>query len=242
MTTRILIVDDDRDHAESIADVLTMRGYEVEVAASGEQGAARFRDADFAMVLMDVKLPGMNGVETFLEFKRIRSDAKVMMMTGFSVEQLIAQAVEGGAIGVLRKPFAIDELLHALERVKPRGIVLVADDDPEFAESVRPILTGHGYRVEIARTGREALQKISAQDVNCLILDVRMPVLSGLEVYLQLKEAGRSIPTVFVTAFADGEYDAVARIRLFREGLLLKPFNPQCLLTELDRALARKAG
>ena len=167
MSARILIIDDDRDHAESIVDILAMRGNEVEAAYSGEAGIEVFRDHDFDIVFMDVKLPGMNGVETFFAFKKIRPDAKVMMMTGYSVEQLLSQAIEHGALGVLRKPFVITDLLQALEQVKPRGMVLVADDDPDFAASLQPILTRHGYRVEIASTGQEALEKAAQDGVNC---------------------------------------------------------------------------
>jgi len=168
MSGRIFIVDDDQDHAESVADVLMLHGYSVEVAFTGEEGVSRFRAEEFDIVLMDVRLPGMNGVETFFELKKIRPQARVLMMTGFSVEQLVAQAVENGALGVLHKPFAIADLLETLERVKPRGMVLVADDDPDFAASIEPILFRNGYVVEIAcdgdgrrRTDREAVIEIA---------------------------------------------------------------------------------
>lgn len=243
MTTRIFIVDDDQDHAESVADVLELHGYSVEVSLTGEQGVARFRDEDFDIILMDVKLPGMNGVETFFEFKKIRPHARVLMMTGFSVEQLVAQAVENGALGVLYKPFAVVQLLEMLERVKPRGMVLVADDDPDFARSIEPVLRRNGYVVEVARNGREALEKASAPGVNCLILDLRLPLLSGLEVYLKLRETGKPIPTIFVTGFADEEQATLTRLEHFTEGLLIKPFDPADLLKALEAALpSRRAG
>jgi DNA-binding response OmpR family regulator len=121
----ILIVDDDRDLAESLADVLEARGYAVELAGSGEEGVARFQQQDFDLVFTDVKLPGMNGVESFFAFRKIKPDAKVVMMTGFSVEQLLAQAIENGALAVLHKPFAIPEILAVLERIKPHGVVPV---------------------------------------------------------------------------------------------------------------------
>jgi two-component system response regulator HydG len=234
---RVFIVDDDQDHAESVADILELRGYSTQVCFSGEHAVERFREEDFDVVLMDVKLPGMNGVETFFEFRKIRPDARVFMMTGFSVEQLVAQAVENGALGVLHKPFAIDQLLEMLERVKPRGMVLVADDDPEFAQSIEPILRRNGYVVEIARNGQEALEKASAPGVNCLILDLRMPLLSGLEVYLALRENGTPIPTVFVTGFADDARATMARLQHFTEGLLVKPFDPDDLLRAVGAAL-----
>ncbi|MDB5410176.1 MAG: response regulator receiver protein [Rhodospirillales bacterium] len=241
MSARILIVDDDRDHAESIADLLELRGHHAEVAGSGEAAAARFRETDFDLVFMDVKLPGMNGVETFFEFRRIRPRAQVMMMTGYSVAQLVAQAVENGALGVLHKPFAIDDLLATLEQVKPRGMVLVADDDPDFAASIVPLLAARGYSVEVARTGEEALLKAAAPGLDCLILDLRMPTLSGLEVYLRIKEAGRLIPTIFVTGFNDESDAELVRVKQLREGFLTKPFDPAVLLLAVEAAARRGA-
>jgi len=82
--SRVLIVDDDRDHAESLADVLDMRGHQPELAHSGEEALDRVRSSDFDFVLLDVKLPGINGVETFLEMRRIRPGAKVMMTSNWS--------------------------------------------------------------------------------------------------------------------------------------------------------------
>jgi two-component system, NtrC family, response regulator HydG len=243
MTAWVLIVDDDGDHAESVADVLEMRGYAIEVAATGEEGIARFRERDFDIVLMDIKLPGMNGIETFAEFKRMRPTARVLMMTGFSLEELVAEAVDNGALGVLYKPFAIAELLETLERVKPRGMVLVADDDPDFADSIEPILKRNGYVVEIARNGREALEKASAPGITCLILDLRMPLLTGLEVYLKLKETGAPIPTIFVTGCVDEHGDALRQINGFGQGLLVKPFDPADLLRAVEEATPpRQAG
>lgn len=236
MSRRVLIIDDDRDHAESIVDILSMKGHQVEAAFSGEAGVKVFREEDFDLVFMDVKLPGMNGVETFFEFKKIRPDAKVMMMTGYSVEQLLSQAIENGAMGVLRKPFAIADLLHVLDEVKPRGLVLVADDDPDFAESLKPILTAQGYRVEIASTGQEALEKAAREGVNCLVLDLRMPLLTGVEVYLKLKESGRSIPTIFVTGMPDEKSSALADLRQVENGILLKPFDPRDLIHAIAAA------
>jgi two-component system, NtrC family, response regulator HydG len=114
MKCRVFIVDDDRDHAESIADILAMHGHDVDMAFSGEAAVRRFNEREFDLTLMDVKLPGMNGVETFFELRRQRADAQVIMMTGFSVEQLLSQAILNGARGVLYKPLAIADLLRAI--------------------------------------------------------------------------------------------------------------------------------
>jgi two-component system response regulator HydG len=241
MTSRVLVIDDDRDHAESIADILSMRGHSVEAAFSGEQGVEIFRRQDFDIVFMDVKLPGMNGVETFFEFKKIRPNARVMMMTGFSLEQLITQALENGALGVLRKPFAIQDLLHVLEQIKPRGMVVVADDDPDFAASLEPILIQNGYRVVIASTGAEALAKATAEDVDCLVLDLSMPLLTGIDVYRKLRALGKSIPTIFVTGLPGERTNAESELHT-DSGVLMKPFDPSELLRAIAAATASDIG
>jgi two-component system, NtrC family, response regulator HydG len=243
MAKHVLVVDDDRDHAESVAEILEMRGHRVELAYTGEQAIVRFCEADFDMVLMDVKLPGMNGVQTFFEFRRLRADVRVLMMTGYSVEQLVAQAVDNGALGILRKPFYAADLLMAVDNVKPRGIVLIADDDPLFTESIMPVLAVHGYHVEIAGTGEEALRKLSSGEIDCLLLDVRMPVLSGLEVYQRLKEAGRLVPTILLTGYASDE--ETRQLCPMTQGLLIKPFDPAVLLravSELSLPAHRSLG
>jgi two-component system response regulator HydG len=119
LNVRILIVDDDRDHAESIADVLAARDCEVELAFSGEDGVAKFGQTPFEIVFMDVRLPGMNGVEAFFACKSISPHANIMLMTGYSLEQLVNRALAGGALGVLRKPFAMNQLLDVVTKMTP---------------------------------------------------------------------------------------------------------------------------
>jgi len=237
---RILIVDDDQDHAESIADILLMHGYAVEVALSGESALKRFAEVEFDVTLMDVRLPGMNGVETFFRFRKARPGARVIIMTGYSVEQLIAQAMEGGAASVLYKPFQVGNLLEALKKAKPRGLVLVADDDAEFAESTVNILASSGYRADIARTGQEALGKLRSAAIDCLILDLRLPVMSGIEVFLELRGLGLMVPTILVTGFpGDGEQ---ARKTFSDETMLIKPFDPAMLLAVIEAAMESRHG
>jgi two-component system response regulator HydG len=234
MSPRILIVDDDKDHAESLADLLVLRGYDVEVAFSGEQALERFTETDFDVTLMDVRLPGMNGVETFFQFRKLRPGTQVIIMTGLSVEQLIARAEEGGAVGVLYKPIAVNELLDILQRAQSRGLVLVADDDPAFAESAADVLAANGYRVDIARTGQDALDKLLSTTIDCVILDLRIPLLSGIEVYLKMRESGRLVPTILVTGYSQEE--EIAKW-LTSEQILIKPFDPALLLEAISKAL-----
>ncbi len=239
MKQRVLIVDDDHDHAESLADVLEMRGHPVELAHSGEDAIACFREAEFDLVLLDVKLPGINGVETFLELKQIRPTARVMMMTGFSLEQLIAQAIESGALGVLYKPFAATELLATLGQVMPRGAVLVADDDPDFVDSMAPILEAADFEVRVATNGREALAELERDEPNCLILDLGLAVIAGPEAMKRLLDACSALPTIIVTGRpADDVPESLSGFGLRAHGLLQKPFDPSALLAAVGAVVA----
>jgi two-component system, NtrC family, response regulator HydG len=235
--TRVLIVDDDRDHAESLADVIEMRGHTTKLAYSGEEAIGFFRADQFDFVLLDVKLPGLNGVDTFLELRKIQPTAQVMMMTGYSVEQLVARAIEGGALGVLHKPFAAAEILELLNTVERRGRVLVADDDVDFVDSMVPILVGAGYAVDTAATGAETLEKIQFRRVDCLLLDLRLPILSGAELYARLLDAGRTVPTVLMTG---GQADSEEEVRLRSRtcGMLFKPIDPNALLAMIESAVS----
>lgn len=110
----VFIVDDDHDVAESLADLLEGRGYKVDLAYSGEEAIAGFRDRDYDIAFMDVRMPGLNGVESLLEIRKLKPNARVVMMTAYSVEDLLTKALESGAAGVLHKPFDMRDFLEML--------------------------------------------------------------------------------------------------------------------------------
>ena len=237
MKTRVLIIDDDCDHAESIADILVSQGHDTELAFTGQDGVAKFRKSDFDIVLLDFKLPDTNGLEVFIELRKIRPRAKAILMTGFSLEQVIEQAIDKGVLGVLHKPFELKQFMELIEQVKPHSTVLIVDDDTDFAASLEAILEQNGYRVRIAGTGHEALDRLIANDIDCLILDLKMPVLSGIEVYLKLKEAGRMVPTIFVTGHQlEKELLLGQRDPPIERDIFTKPLNLSDLLAVIKTA------
>ena len=237
---KILVLDDDRDLAESLADILEARGHHVELAFNGPDALELFRVHEFDIALMDVRLPGMNGVETYLEMRKIKPDAKAVMMTAFSVERLLEEAIENGALGILRKPFAVDDVLQTLETVRPRGVVLVADDDPDFTESLSPILSDHGYRCVVARDGQSAIDGIMREPIDVLVLDLQLPILSGIEVYMELQRRNVALPTIIVTGAPldeSGDFDALKSFAT--TGCLHKPIDPGRLLNLVDSIAPR---
>ena len=230
----ILIVDDDRDFAESMAEVLVLKGHNVELAFNGEEAMGKFRENSYDITFMDVKLPGINGVESYIEIRKIKPEAKVVMMTGYSVEQLLDQAVENGAWAVLHKPLNMITTFEMLEKIEPNGILIV-DDDLDFLESIKGVLKGKDYHIFEAHNGKEAIECMLENHIQFLILDLRLPILNGLEVYLELKKTGHNVPTIIVTAYGKEETQMTETLRsLAVTGILNKPFDPQSLLNLLE--------
>jgi len=114
---KVLIVEDDQDFAESLVIALGVRNCLVDVARTGEEAIRKFRDFSYDIAFMDIKLPGMNGVESLAEIRGFRPDARVVMMTGFSEHELLETARRAGAIDVLRKPFRLKEMFGFIERL-----------------------------------------------------------------------------------------------------------------------------
>ncbi len=227
------IVDDDVDFAESLALLLEGNKCEVKLAASGEEAINIFKKQEFDITFMDVKLPGKNGVESFLEIRKFKPESKVVMMTAYSVSQLLDEAVENGAWGVLHKPFNMELMFEMLGKIKPHGI-LIADDDPAFVNTIIDILEAKDYTVYVASNGKEALERFKSGGIDVLLLDLHMPLLSGLEVCAELKKSGNTVPIIIVTAYAKeeaGELDALRTLSV--TGILTKPFDPKILLDAL---------
>jgi two-component system response regulator HydG len=237
---RILVVDDDTDFAETLGDILEGRGHNVEVAHDGETAVRVFGERHFDLCFLDVSLPGRNGVDSFVEMRKLRSDARVVMMTGFSVEDLLARAVEEGAWAVLHKPLDAARVLAMLESLGPRGLVLVVEDDPDFAGALQDALAAAGYRTLLAREGRGALEALRTQPVDVMVLDLRLPLMNGLEVYLASRREGIVVPTVVVTGYAVEEAASLEALRAAAvDDVLVKPVAIPELLRIVEQAALR---
>lgn len=114
---KILVIDDNRDFAETLADILKINGHDAEVSFSGEAAAALFDRKKYDLAFIDVKLPGKNGVDFFLEIKKNIPYCRFVLMTGYSVQELLNFAIKNGAAGILEKPFDADEVLDIIKNI-----------------------------------------------------------------------------------------------------------------------------
>jgi DNA-binding NtrC family response regulator len=106
----ILIVEDEESMREGLRDWLTEGGYKVETAKDGEDGLKIISDHDVALVLLDLRLPGKDGISVLKEAKTIRPQLKVIIITAYPSSQTKAAAIKEGAVDYLPKPFNLYDL------------------------------------------------------------------------------------------------------------------------------------
>jgi CheY-like chemotaxis protein len=247
MKGRILLVDDNEEFLDSTRDVLEMEGYEVITATSGEQAVAIAATEAFDLILMDIKMPGMNGVESFIEMKKHNPRVAVIMATAYSVQDLISQALREGARAVLQKPLNLPKLLTIIQDIRTKGkggVVLVADDDQPLCDSIRDVLEQEGYRVCTAHHPAEVIQKIESHVFDVLLLDMKLPILNGLEVYRQVKAVQPGIVAVLISGYALEMNDLINQtLEESAHAFLRKPIDMNQLLKILDDiCTAKRAG
>jgi len=112
----ILVVDDDAQVADLVVDYLNRIGYDAVAAYGGNDGLKRFRDGDFQMVITDMKMPDMKGVELLEEVKAIRSDVIVIIITAYSTIDAAVDAIKLGAFDFISKPFDLEALKEIVDR------------------------------------------------------------------------------------------------------------------------------
>jgi DNA-binding NtrC family response regulator len=118
---RILIIDDDRQLRMSFSRLLSGEGYQVTGVASGEEGLAYLEKQSPALVFLDVRLPGMNGLEVYERIRRMHPKLPVIIMTAFASTETAIQATRLGAFDYILKPFEVPEVLDLIARAIEAG-------------------------------------------------------------------------------------------------------------------------
>jgi len=234
---QILVVDDDKDNANSLAEIFELEGHTVVRAHSGKDAITAFRSRNFDVAFMDIAMPEKNGVESFVEIRKFKPKARIYMMTGYSVEGLAEQALRQGALGVLHKPFDLSKVLCIVQAVTPPGVIVAIEDDPGFGAMLREMLAKHGHRAELAQQGNEALEQLKSNAPDVLILDLGLTAAAGLDVCRALRKEGLLVPTIIIAASEGNELtQGLENATLI--SVLTKPYDPAMLLKQLEGTAA----
>src|SRR5258708_3937132 len=118
--SRLLVIDDDTDVRESIGRMLRSAGYTVYTAPSGEEGFTMARDGAFDVILSDMRMSGISGLDVLRKLREHRVDSVFIIMTGFGTVDTAVEAMKLGAVDFVQKPFFRDELIMRVRSAADR--------------------------------------------------------------------------------------------------------------------------
>jgi DNA-binding response OmpR family regulator len=111
---RLLLVDDDSDFAGALTIALELEGYKVDMVSNGQDGIAAAQGTPYDAVLIDIGLPGLNGVETLRQIRQVSPRTRCFLITGHSEDDLLEQGINAGAVEIFTKPIDLEEILRHL--------------------------------------------------------------------------------------------------------------------------------
>jgi DNA-binding response OmpR family regulator/anti-sigma regulatory factor (Ser/Thr protein kinase) len=220
----VLVIDDSVTYRHALETALTRAGYTVITAASGEEGLRLAANRRPSLILVDGVMGGIDGATVI---RRIRLDAALrttpcILLTASHGPDAELGALEAGADAFVRKEEDLEVILLRLAAVLRNGSnvqegpaaslldakrILAVDDSATYLQELSTILQGEGYDVIMAHSGEEALDLLAAQDVDCILLDLVMPGIDGIETCRRVKASpvARDIPLILMTAREDRE-------------------------------------
>ena len=224
--TSVLVVDDNEDLLETFSMILKRRGFSVDTAEDGVSAVDKFKMHHFDVTLMDVVMPRMNGVEAFRRIREMSPGATVILMTAYSEEELINMALDEGARCVVHKPLIIDQIIEMIKEAALYRPILIVDDDADICHTMTRTLESEGYQVLTAASGEEAVRIARERACQIAFIDIKLPLMDGLETFLKLKEINSTMVTVMMTGYGDEVRDTVDKaLAASATTCLRKPFD-----------------
>ena len=234
---RILIVDDNHDLADNLAELLEHEGYTVETAYSGERAIELATGSVFDAILTDVRMPGISGVELIKRLRSFHGSTSFLLMTAHSSDAVLSEAVRAGVRAVLTKPVDMERLLARL----PLGAVhvLVLADERGVGDSLVQALTGQRYVVRRETRVSALRRRLGELRFDAVVVDAG---LSPAEVAELLHLLGvERVPALFLVDRGAGA-EALATVPSGANiDVLTRPLADDALLDSL-RVLVAHSG
>ena len=232
---RMLVVDDEPDMARGIRRILQLRGYSVQIAHSGEEAVEQAREFQPNGILMDLRMPGIDGVQAYRQIRRLCPNAFVIFMTAFS--SLVNDARGEGAVDVLTKPLNPTATCELIARALITRPVLIVDDDEDFCSSLRRILESKGSDVLTATTAEQALAFFEKRPRSVVLLDMHLGDATGLELLRALKERNPTALVIQMSGYSDMDDSMRQGLELSATASFNKPLPIDAVLETIQVAM-----
>jgi DNA-binding response OmpR family regulator len=239
----ILIVDDDVDTCRNLSDILTDLGYHADIAHDGPSALEMLRHLTYDVALLDLKMPGMDGVTLYREIKKLKAGTVAIIVTAYASSETAREALSAGAWQILPKPVEFPRLLGLVGEALDQPLVLVVDDDPDLCNNLWDVLRERGYRVALAHDFQGAAAKLRERVFKAVLIDLKLPQGDGGEVFRLVREINPEARAVVITG-CRSETDQLIQ-RLLKEGadaVCYKPFDMGRLLATIGQLTQEPPG
>lgn len=238
----VLVVDDNEELTDNIAEILHEVGVKVRVANDAHGALAAFDECDWSLVITDVRMPKVDGLELLTLLKERKPSTPIMVMTGFADPDTIARAQRSGAFAVVHKPLDLDDLIGLVERIAGAETpVLIVEDDVSLCSNLIEILAEQrGVLPHPAATAALARRLSEHIDFGMVVLDLRLPDGDGVQLARELRRRadGSLRPMILMSGYPE----EIMRVESSQDEadvtVLTKPFAVPRLLEHL-RELVR---
>jgi DNA-binding NtrC family response regulator len=239
---RVLVVDDEKIIRDFFKRLLSLLDLEVQGAEDGYKAIELVKKEKFDLYFVDVRMPGLNGLDTYRGIRQVDPEALVVMITGYAVEDILKQAREEGSYGLIRKPFDISQITEVIDKIgiektKEPFNILVIDDEEAILNFFAGFLKEKNLKYNIARNKNEALAVVRKEKVNLIFLDLMLKEESGLEAYKEIKEVLPQVNIVLITGYPQKAKELEGKIEI--AGCLYKPFEMESILQYVEKAKAK---
>jgi len=241
---KILVVDDDQYLLDLLIETLKSIGYDAIGATRASEAQALLMIHDFKLVITDIRMPGMDGIEFSREVKSRNPDLPIIFITGV-LGSSVLQLTE--AEGYLSKPFRIGQMEELISSVIEKSAekrdgseepILVVDDDDTFRIMLMETLKLSGYSVIGAADGTDAVSILKKGGISSVIADINMPGMDGISLTKYIKEHWPNLPVIMITGYLTVEAQQHQPAEL-ADGFLMKPFRIESI-TELLENLKKQ--
>jgi DNA-binding NtrC family response regulator len=235
-THSILVVDDEVDTCRNLSDILTDLGYHVDIAHDGHSALELVRQKPYDVALLDLKMPGMDGLTLYREIKKVRSGTVAIVITAYAGGDTKPEALAAGAWQVLSKPVDFPKLLSLVGEALSQPLVMVVDDDHDLCENLWDLLRERGYRVCLAHDEKEAAEWLNEWAFKVVLIDMKLPTGDGETVFHTVRKTNPQARTIVITGHRS-ELDQLVK-KVVDEGadaVCYKPFDVPRLLSTLHQ-------
>jgi CheY-like chemotaxis protein len=239
----VLVVDDEEDTCRNLSDILTDLGYHVDVAHDGPSALELARKNPYDIALLDLRMPGMDGLTLYRELRKVQSGTVAIVVTAYASAATSEQVHAAGAWQVLPKPVDLPRLLGLMGEALGQPVVMVVDDDPDLCANLWDLFRERGYRVHLAHDDAEAGRGLREHTFDVVLIDLKLPHGNGAEVFRLVRQTSPQTRTVVITGHRS-EMDRLVR-QVIDEGadaVCYKPFDVPRLLSTLQQLTAEQPG